>query len=51
MNQILAAIAKAVLVTLVSTLATIAVDKIRRYNEDRNEDDYYQPQHDEYDHW
>ncbi|MEJ1959754.1 MAG: hypothetical protein WDM70_10315 [Nitrosomonadales bacterium] len=54
MNQILASIAKALLVTLVSTAATIAVDKIRRYNAQRNndEDGYYnQPYYDEYDHW
>lgn len=50
MNQIVAAVLKAVLVTLVSTVAAIVVEKIRRYNEDRDED-YYQPQYDEYDRW
>jgi hypothetical protein len=48
-NQILAAVVKAVLVTLVSTLAAIGIEEIRRYNEDRNEDGYYQPGYDEYD--
>ena len=50
MNQILAAVAKAVLVTLVSTVAAIVVDQIRRYNESRD-DGFYHPGHDEYDHW
>jgi len=50
-NEIIAAVAKAVLVTLVSTLAAIAVEEIHRYNEDRNENGYYQPQHDEYERW
>jgi len=50
-NQILLAVAKAVLVTLVSTLAAIGIEEIRKYNEDRNEDGYYQPQHDEYERW
>lgn len=49
MNQILAAVLKAVLVTLISTVASICVDKIRRYNDERNEDGFYQPQYDEYD--
>ena len=49
MNQILAAVVKAVLVTLVSTLAAIGIEKIRRYNEERNEEGYYQPGYDEYD--
>lgn len=40
MNEIIAAVAKAVLVTLVSTLAAIGIEKIRRYNEDREEDGY-----------
>jgi len=48
-NQILAAVVKAVLVTLVSTLAAIGIEKIRRYNEERNEEGYYQPGYDEYD--
>jgi hypothetical protein len=47
-NQIVAAVLKAVLVTLVSTLAAIGIEKIRRYNEDKRED-YYQPGYDEYD--
>ena len=51
MNQIVAAVLKAVLVTLVSTLAAIGIEKIRRYNEDKNEDYYHQPQYDEYDRW
>jgi cell division protein FtsN len=52
-NQILAAIVKAVLVTFIGTVATIAVEKIRRHNEDRHENDYYhnQPQYDDYDRW
>ena len=49
MNEIIAAVAKAVLVTLVSTLAAIGIEKIRRYNEDREEDGYYHPGFDEYD--
>ena len=49
MNEIIAAVAKAVLVTLISTIAAITVEKIRRYNEDRNEDGYYHPGYDEYD--
>ena len=49
MNEIIAAVAKAVLVTLVSTLAAIGIEKIRRYNEDQNEDGYYHPGYDEYD--
>jgi len=48
-NEIIAAVAKAVLVTLISTIAAITVEKIRRYNEDRNEDGYYHPGFDEYD--
>lgn len=51
MNQIVAAVLKAVCVTFVSTMAAIIVDKIRRYNEDKNEDNYYQPNCDEYDRW
>jgi len=39
------------MLTIISSLAAIAVDKVRRYNEDRNEDGYYQPQHDKYDRW
>ena len=49
MNQIVAAVLKAVLVTLVSTVAAIVVDKTRRYNEDRDEEGYYQPNYNEYD--
>jgi len=48
-NQIAAVVLRAILVTLVTTLASVAVDEIRRYNEDRNEDGYYQPGYDEYD--
>ena len=50
MNQIFAAIAKAVLVTLVSTLAAIAVEQIRRYNNDPYEVDWRQS-NDNDDHW
>jgi hypothetical protein len=50
-NQIILAIAKAVLVTLVSTLAAIAVEKIRYYNDDRNERVWNQPGDNEYEHW
>ena len=50
MNEIIAAVAKAVLVTLISTIAAITVEKIRRYNhEEQNEDGYYHPGYDEYD--
>ena len=49
MNQILLSVLKAVLVTLVSSIAAITVEKIRRYNQDRDEDGYYQPGYDEYD--
>jgi len=49
-NEILAAVVKAVLVTLVSTLAAVAVEEIRKYNqENRDEDGYYHPGFDEYD--
>ncbi len=48
-NQIAAAIFKAVLVTLVSTAATIAVEKIRRYNEDKDNGYHNHPGWDEYD--
>jgi hypothetical protein len=49
-NQIVVALLKALLVTLVTTGATIAVEKIRRYNKDK--DDYYhQPYDDEYERW
>jgi hypothetical protein len=51
MSQVLEAVAKAILVTLVSTLAALAVEKIRRHNEDNNEGGYHQPYNDEYDHW
>ncbi|KXS31661.1 MAG: hypothetical protein AWT59_2220 [Candidatus Gallionella acididurans] len=51
MGQIIAAVLKAVLVTLVGTIASIAVDKIRRYNEDKNDDGYYQPGHDDHENW
>jgi hypothetical protein len=48
-NQILLSVLKAVLVTLVSSIAAITVEKIRRYNEDRDDDGYYHPGFDEYD--
>jgi hypothetical protein len=48
-NEILLSVLKAVLVTLVSSIAAITVEKIRRYNEDRNDDGYYHPGYDEYD--
>ena len=51
MNQILLAVAKAVLVTLVSTLAAIGIEEIRKYNEDRNEDGWQQPYDGDYDRW
>lgn len=51
MSQIVSIVLKAVLVTLVSSIAAIAVEKIRRYNQDKNEDNYYQPNYDEYDRW
>jgi hypothetical protein len=50
-NQILSAILKAVLVTLVSTIAAVAVEKIRRYKEDRHEDGWHQPDYDDYERW
>ena len=50
MNNILAAVAKAVLVTLVSTVAAIIVENIRRHNQDRD-DDYDQSHYDDYDRW
>jgi hypothetical protein len=49
-NQILLSVLKAVLVTLVSTLAAIGIERIRRYNEDKNED-YYQPHYDDHENW
>lgn len=51
MGQIFAAIAKAVLVTLVSTLAAIAVEKIREYNEDNYQPEWNKSYDDEHDHW
>jgi hypothetical protein len=50
-NQILSAILKAVLETLIGTIATIAVEKIRRYKEDKREDGWHQPDYDEYERW
>ena len=50
MNDILVSIIKAVLITLVTTTTAIAVEKIRRHNEERNECQY-QPGFDEYEHW
>jgi hypothetical protein len=49
MNQIALAVLKAVLITLVGTVASICVEKIRRHNEDKEEDSYYRPGYDEYD--
>lgn len=52
MQQVFAVIAKAVLVTMVSTLAAVVVEKIRLYNEGRDEElNYHQSQDDEYEHW
>jgi len=51
-NQIVAAVLKAVLVTLIGTIASICVDKIRRYNhEEQNEDGYYHPGFDDHEDW
>ena len=53
-NQLLIEVAKAVLITLITTLATIAVEKIREHNSSKRlEDDdyqYRQPYHDEFEH-
>jgi len=49
-NQIVSAVLKAVMVTLISTIASICVDKIRRYNEEKRED-YYQPYDDDHENW
>lgn len=49
MGQIVEAIAKAILVTLVTTLAAIAVEKIRQHNDNQDEDGYFHPGDDEYD--
>ena len=51
MNQIFAAVLKAVLVTLVSTLAAIGIEKIRRYNQDRDDEGYYHPGYDDHENW
>ena len=51
MNQILVAVVKAVLVTLVSTLAAIGIEEIRRYNNESRDDGFYHPDQDEYDRW
>ena len=50
MNPILASILKALLVTLVSTVAAIAVEKIRRHNQGRD-DDFDQSHYDDYGRW
>jgi len=50
-NQIAAVVLRAILVTLVTTLASVAVEEIRRYNEDRNEDGWQQPYDGDYDRW
>ncbi len=49
MNQIAIAVLKAVLITLIGTIASIAVEKIRRHNDEKDQDDYYQPGYDEFD--
>jgi hypothetical protein len=49
MNQVLLSVLKAVLITLVGTVASICVERIRRHNEDREDDGYYHPGYDEYD--
>jgi hypothetical protein len=49
MNEILISIGKALLVTLVSSMAAVAVDLIRSHNNERREGDYYQPGYDEFD--
>ena len=51
MNEIIAAVAKAVLVTLISTIAAITVEKIRRYNQDRDEEGFYHPGFDDHENW
>lgn len=53
MNQIVSAVLKAVLVTLIGTIASIAVEKIRRYNQDKDEEDnyHYHPGWDEHEDW
>ena len=53
MQQVFAVIAKAVLVTLVSTLAAVVVEKIREYNSGNHEEALHlrQPQYGEYEHW
>jgi hypothetical protein len=48
MNQILLSVLKAVLITLVGTVASICVERIRRHNEEER-DDYYHPGYEEYD--
>jgi len=50
-NQILESVIKAVMLTIISSLAAIAVDKVRRYNEDRNEDGWQQPYDGDYERW
>jgi len=50
-GQILESVIKAVMLTIISSLAAIAVEKIRRYNEDRNEDSWQQPYDGDYDRW
>ena len=51
MGNIFSTIAKAVLITLVSSIAALAVEKIRRYNQDKDDDDFYHPGFDDYDRW
>ena len=51
MGQILESVIKAVMLTIISSLAAIAVDKIRRYNQDRDEEGYYHPGYDDHEDW
>jgi hypothetical protein len=48
-NQIAISVLKAVLITLIGTIASIAVEKVRQHNDDKEQEDYYQPDYDEYD--
>jgi len=51
MGQIIAVITKAILVTLVSSLAAICIEHIRRHNQDQNEAEWNQPRYDEHEDW
>jgi hypothetical protein len=46
--QLAEAVLKAVLVTLISTVATISVEKIRHYNIEKREESLH---HEDFDHW